>query len=165
MFTTSTNMSILAVTLRKLLTGYIGKQTLGKDDTYLHFLHSMYRMAKRPTVIKKLVITVFKNNICCSCSTNVSSQFRGNVGGLYVNPLPFLNGGSVNALTPPVFPFGVTNLYSSITAKLRIILSSIRAQKIQMIIKHIIAARPKSAEINSKIRHFSTFFMNIVNSF
>ena len=37
-FTTSTNISVLTVPLRKLLTGYIGKQTLGKDDTYLHFL-------------------------------------------------------------------------------------------------------------------------------
>ena len=45
-------MSVLHVPHRKLLTGYMGKHTPGSEDTYLHFLKTVYRIAKSPTVIK-----------------------------------------------------------------------------------------------------------------
>ena len=96
---------------------------LHNDETYRHFLHSVYNTASKPTVIRIPVIIVFRNIICFSCSTYASSQFGGNVGGLYVKPIPLCNGGNVNTLTPPILLFGVTILYSSITAELRIMLS------------------------------------------
>ena len=39
-------MSVLAVPRRIVLDGYKGKHTLGRDDTYLHFLNIAYNIAK-----------------------------------------------------------------------------------------------------------------------
>ena len=97
------------------------------------------------------VINVFRNITCFSCSTYASSQFGGKVGGLYVKPIPLRNGGKVKALTPPILLFGATNLYSSITVKLRIMLSKIPALKMHIRIMHIIASSPNIADINSRI--------------
>ena len=83
------NMSVLGVPLRKLLIRYMGKHTLSKDETYLHFLQIVYSTDKIPTVINIAMITVFKNTICFSCSMKVSSQFGGKVGSLKVNSFPF----------------------------------------------------------------------------
>ena len=128
-------MSVLAVPHKKLLTGYMGKHTRGSEDTYRHFLQIVYKIAESPTAIKIAIIIVFRKTTCFSCATNISSQLGGSVGGLYLNSLklsPFLNGGKVNAFTPLFeFPAGLTNLYSSITAELRIILSKIRALNMQ----------------------------------
>ena len=71
------NMSVHAVPLKKLLAGYIGKHTRTMEDTYLHFLHIVYRIASKPTAISTLVIVVFRNTMCFSCSTNDSSQSGG----------------------------------------------------------------------------------------
>ena len=53
-------MSVLDVPHRKLLTGYMGKHTHGSEDTYLHFLKTVYRIAKSPTAIKIAVMMVFR---------------------------------------------------------------------------------------------------------
>ena len=131
-FTTSMTMSVHAVALRKLLIGYIGKHTCGNDDTYLHFLQIVYMIASSPTVINAAVTVVLRKTICFSCLTNISSQSCNNVGGQNVNSFsktPFLSGaGSVNAFTPLFgLVVGFTNLYSSITAELKMLLSRMRA--------------------------------------
>ena len=72
-------MSVRAVPLKKLLTGYIGKHTRGMEDTYLHFLQIVYRISSKPTIISTAVIVVFRNTICFSCSTYDSSQSGGSV--------------------------------------------------------------------------------------
>ena len=78
-------MSVLAVPRKKLLTGYMGKHTCGSEDTYLHFLKTVYRTAQSPTVIKIAVMIVFRKTMCFSCAKNISSQLGGSVGGLNVN--------------------------------------------------------------------------------
>ena len=60
-------MSVRVVPLKKLLTGYIGKHTLGMEDTYLHFLQIVYMIASKPTIISTPVIVVFRNTMCFSC--------------------------------------------------------------------------------------------------
>ena len=66
MLITSTKMSVLDVPRRKLLTGYMGKYTRGSEDTYLHFLKTVYRIAKSLTVIKIAVMMVFRKTTCFS---------------------------------------------------------------------------------------------------
>ena len=82
---TSTKMSVLAVPRKKLLTGYMGKHTHGSEDTYRHFLKTVYRTAKSPMMIKMAIMIVFRKTTCFSCATNISSQLGGNVGGLNIN--------------------------------------------------------------------------------
>ena len=72
--TTFTSISVHAVPLRKLLTGYIGKHTRDMEDTYLHFLQTVCRMASMPTIMSTPVIVLFKNTMCFCCATNDSSQ-------------------------------------------------------------------------------------------
>ena len=60
---------------------------------------------------------------------------------------------------------GFTNLYSSITADPRMILSTIFERKITITIKDMSATRPKREEINSSFHHPSAFLMNFRNSF
>ena len=158
-------MSVLAVPHEKFLTGYMGKYTHGNEDTYQHFLQIVYKIAKSPKAIKIAVIIIFRKTTCFSCATNVSSQLGGSVGGLYLNSFklsPFLNGGRVNAFTPLFeFPAGLTNLYSSITAKLRIILSKIWALNMQIVTKISMATKPKIGDTNSSICHVCS----ILNTF
>ena len=44
-FTTSTKISVCAVPRSIVLYGYKGKYTRGSDETYLHFLKMVYKMA------------------------------------------------------------------------------------------------------------------------
>ena len=120
--------SVLAIPLRKLLIEYIGKHNLSKEETYRHFLQNVHNIARSPTAINIAVIIVFRKTICFSCSRNVSSQFGGKVGGQNVNSLQFYNSERVNAFTL-LFEFvvGLTNLYSSITAELKMMLSRMQA--------------------------------------
>ena len=54
--TTSTKISVFAVPRRIVLNGYKGKHTLGRDDTYLHFLKIVYSIAKIAMITKIIVI-------------------------------------------------------------------------------------------------------------
>ena len=163
-------MLVCAVPLKKLLIGYIGKHNHGTEETYLHFLHIVYKIARRPTVINTLVIVVFRNTMCFSCSTNISSQSGGSVGSQNVNCFsnsPFPSGaGSVNAFTLLFeLPDGLTNLYSSITAELSIMLSIMRTLNMHIITSVSIASNPSIADMNSKMHHLSAYCMNLLKSF
>ena len=122
-FTTSTKISFRAVPQSIVLNGYKGKHTLGSDDTYLHFFKIVYAIARiaiiiRITVIQALILAA----IFCWPSAPLSPQSGGKVGGLKLNPSGY-GGGNVNAVT---LVDGFTNLYSSITADPKIMLSIIR---------------------------------------
>ena len=52
-------MLVRAVPLKKLLTGYIGKHTCGMENTILHFLQIVYRIASKPTIISTAVIVLY----------------------------------------------------------------------------------------------------------
>ena len=153
MLTTSTNLLACAVPLKKLLSGYIGKHTHGIEDTYLHFLHIMFRTASRPMVINTPVIVLLRKTMYFSCSTNISSQSGGSVGSQNVNCFsnsPFQSGaGNVNAFTP-LFELvdRLTNLYSSITAELSIMLSRMCALNMHIITSVSIASNPSIADAN-----------------
>ena len=58
---------------------------------------------------------------------------------------------------------GFTNLYSSITAEPRIMLSMIRDRNIEMTIKATSAIIPRIEEINSNFLHPSALLMNHFN--
>ena len=64
MFTTLSKMSVHAVPLRKILIEYIGKYTIGNDNTYQHFLQIVYMTASSPTTINTAVIVMFRKTIC-----------------------------------------------------------------------------------------------------
>ena len=66
MLMTSTKISVHDVPRRKLLPGYMGKHTHGSEDTYLHFLKIVYRIAKSPMAIKIAVMMVFRKTTCFS---------------------------------------------------------------------------------------------------
>ena len=55
-FTTSTKTSVRAVPWSIVLNGYKGKHTLGNEDTYLHFLNIVYRIAKNVIVMRNVII-------------------------------------------------------------------------------------------------------------
>ena len=71
------------------------------------------------------------------------------MGGLNTKPSTYA-GGSVNALNVVE---GLTNLYSSITADLKMILSMIRKQNMAITIRDTSATRPKMEDINSSFHH------------
>ena len=83
------------------------------------------------------------------------------MGGLNLKPSGYA-GGSVNAFAEDD---GFTNLYSSITADPRIILSMIHDRKIVIAIRAISAIKPKMEDTNSSFRHPSAFLINFQNSF
>ena len=161
-FTTSTKISIRAVPRSKVLNGYKGKHTLGRDDTYRHFRNMVYTIANSAIIIK-IVVThalILATNLCWP-SAPLSPQSGGNVGGLNLKPSGYA-GGSVNALAEVD---GFTNLYSSITADPRIILSTILDRKIVIAIRAISAIKPIMEDTNSSFRHPSAFLINFLNSF
>ena len=81
-FTTSTKTSVRAVPQSIVLNGYKGKHTLGNEDTYLHFLNIVYRIAKSVIMIKNVVIqAVIWAVSFCFPSAPLSPQFCGRVGG------------------------------------------------------------------------------------
>ena len=59
---------------------------------------------------------------------------------------------------------GFTNLYSSITAEPKIMLSTIRDRNIEITIKATSAIIPRIEEINSNFLHPSALLMNHLNS-
>ena len=80
-FTTSTKMSVHAVPRSIVLNGYKGKHTRGNEDTYLHFLNTVYNMAKRANIIRNVVIQALScAAIFCFPSTPLSPQSCGKVG-------------------------------------------------------------------------------------
>ena len=75
------------------------------------------------------------------------------MGGLNMKPSGYASG-SVNALTVAE---GLTNLYSSITADPKMILSIIREQNMHITIRDMSATRPKMEDTNLSFRHPSAF--------
>ena len=59
---------------------------------------------------------------------------------------------------------GFTNLYSSITAKPKIMLSTIREQNMDMTINATSAIIPRMEDMNSNFLHPSVFLINLLNS-
>ena len=85
-FTTSTKTSVCAVPQSIVLNGYKGKHTLGSDDTYLHILNTVYRMAKSVIMMRNVVIqAVIWVAIFCFPSAPLSPQFCGSVGSWKLN--------------------------------------------------------------------------------
>ena len=81
-FTTSTKTSVRVVPQSIVLNGYKGKHTLGNDDTYLHFLNIVYRMAKSVIMMRNVVIqAVIWAASFCFPSAPLSPQFYGSVDG------------------------------------------------------------------------------------
>ena len=89
----------------------------------------------------------------CWPSAPLSPQSGGRVGDLNTKPSRYA-GGSVNALT---MVEGLTNLYSSITADPKMILSMIHERNMPITIRDTSATRPKMEDINSSFRHPSVF--------
>ena len=80
-FTTSTKMSMRAVPRSIVLNGYKGKHTRGNEDTYLHFLNTVYIIAKRAIIMRNVVIqTLICAAIFCFPSAPLSPQSCGKVG-------------------------------------------------------------------------------------
>ena len=156
--------------LRSYLLGISGSILVVLRIHICTYLHTVYRIVSRPTVINTPVIIVLRKTMCFSCSTNVSSQSGGSVGSRNVNYFsnsPFQSGaGSVNAFTL-LFELadGLTNLYSSITAELSIMLSRIHALNMHIITSVSIASNPSIADTNSKMCHLSAYCMNLLKSF
>ena len=85
-FTTSTKTSMRAVPQSIVLNGYKGKHTLGSDDTYLHFLKTVYKMAKSAIIMRMVVIqALIWVVIFCFPSEPLSPQFCSKVGGWKLN--------------------------------------------------------------------------------
>ena len=75
-FTTSMKTSVHVVPQSIELNGYKGKHTLGSDDTYLHLLNIVYRMAKSVIMMRNVVIqAVIWVAIFCFPSAPLSPQF------------------------------------------------------------------------------------------
>ena len=85
-FTTSTKTFIRAVPQSIVLNGYKGKHTLGSDDTYLHFLKMVYKMANSAIIMRMVIIQalIWVANFCFP-STPLSPQFSSKVGGWKLN--------------------------------------------------------------------------------
>ena len=80
-FTTSTKTSVYAVPRSIVLNGYKGKHTHGNEDIYLHFLNTVYTIAKRANIMRNVVIqTLSCATIFCFPSTPLSPQSCGKVG-------------------------------------------------------------------------------------
>ena len=153
-------MSVLAVPQSIVLKGYKGKHTLRRDEMYRHFLKIVYNIANIVIIIKIVIIHVLiLALIFCCLSALLAPHSGGGVGGLKLNPSGYA-GGSVNALT---FVEGFTNLYSSINAKPKIILSIIRERNMAIIINATSAIRSRMDDTNSNFCHPSTFFKNLFN--
>ena len=159
-FTTSTKTSVHPVPRSIVLNGYKGKHTLGSDDTYLHFLNTVYRMAKSVIIMRNVVIQALNwVAIFCFPSAPLSLQFCGSVVGWKLN-LSGYAGGKVNAFT---LADGFTNLYSSITAEPRIMLSTICERNIDMTINAMSAIIPRMEDTNSNFLHPSALLKNLLN--
>ena len=121
-FTTSTKTSMHAVPRSIVLNGYKSKHTRGNEDMYLHFLNIVYTIAKRANIMRNVLIqTLSCAAIFCFPSAPLSPQFCGKVGGWKLILSGYI-AGKVNTFT---LIDGFTNLYSSITAEPRIMLSTI----------------------------------------
>ena len=85
-FTTSTKISVRAVPRSIVLNGYKGKHTLGSDETYLHFLKMVYKMAKRAIITRMVVIqALIWAAIFCFPSAPLSPQSGSKVGSWKLN--------------------------------------------------------------------------------
>ena len=85
-FTTSTKTSVRAVPWSIVLNQYKGKHTLGSDDTYLHFLKIVYKMAKSAIITRMVVIqALILVAIFCFPSAPLSPQSGGKVGSWKLN--------------------------------------------------------------------------------
>ena len=64
-----------------VLNGYKGKHTGDNEDTYLHFLNTVYTIAKRAIIMRNTIIqTLSCAAIFCFPSAPLSSQSCGKVG-------------------------------------------------------------------------------------
>ena len=97
----------------------------------------------------------------CWPSAPLSPQSGGRVGGLNTKPSRYA-GGKVNALTVVE---GFTNLYSSITADPKMILSIIRERNMHIMIRDMSATKPRMEDTNLNFHHPSAFLMNFLNLF
>ena len=86
-------------------------------------------------------------------SAPLSPQSGGRVGGLNMKPSRYASG-NVNALTVVE---GLTNLYSSITADPKRILSIIHKKNMHITIRDMSATRPKMEDTNLSFHHSSAF--------
>ena len=111
-------------------------------------------MTNNAIMIKIVIIHVLNlaANFCWP-SAPLSPQSGGKVGGLNTKPSGYASGG-VNALS---MMEGLTNLYLSITADPRMILSMILERNIAIMIRDMSTTRPKREDINSSFHHPSAF--------